>query len=70
MKTYRLGSNPMVSAPGMVRWAINGAKFPRDRTTMVNVIAQTWNIPAKDARKLLLCEVPHSVEDETVVFSV
>jgi hypothetical protein len=65
---YRLGSSPAIHAPGMVRWAINGAKFERDRTNMVNVIAQGWNLPADAARKLVTGEAPFTVDGETVEF--
>ena len=30
MKQYRLGSAEFVSAPGLIRWAINGAAFEDD----------------------------------------
>ncbi|UGY15184.1 hypothetical protein HAP48_0042780 [Bradyrhizobium septentrionale] len=69
IKTFRLGSSPMVSAPGMVRWAIAGAKFPRDRKTVANVIAQTWSVPMAAAIKLVTQTVPFTVEGETVVFT-
>lgn len=69
MKTYRLGSNEMINAPGMVAWAINGAHFAKDRPAMVRVIADGWNIPAEAARALLTGKVPHTIDGETVVFS-
>lgn len=69
VKTYRLGSAEFVSAPGMVKWAINGAKFEKDRANMVNVIVMTWGVPREAATALLLEQVPYSVEDETVVFT-
>lgn len=70
MKTYRLGSSPAIYAPGMVKWAINGAKFKQDRLQMVRVIAQGWNLPEDAARALVTEQVPHTIENETVVFSV
>ena len=69
MKQYRLGSNESVSAPGMVRWAINGAHFEKDRAQMINVIASTWGVPPDAAKALLLQQVPYAVEGEAVVFS-
>ena len=69
MKEYRLGSTEFVSAPGMVRWCINAAGFPRDRAQMINVISATWNVPPEAARALLLQQVPFTVEGETVVFT-
>jgi hypothetical protein len=69
MKTYRLGSAEFVSAPGLVRWAINGAAFKRDRAAMVKVVADTWSVPKEAATALLLKKVSYTVEGETVVFS-
>lgn len=59
----------MVSAPGLVAWAINGAIFKRDRPAMVRVISQTWSIPEDAARKLITKAVAHTIENETVIFS-
>lgn len=66
---YRLGSAEFVSAPGLIRWAINGAKFENDRAQMINVVTQTWSVPADAAEALLTEQVPFTVENETVVFS-
>jgi hypothetical protein len=69
MKQYRLGSAELVSAPGMIKWAINGAHFEHDRDTLINVIADGWGVPRDAAQALLLQQVPYTVEGETVVFS-
>jgi hypothetical protein len=69
MKQYRLGSNEMVSAPGMVQWAINGAHFESDRAQMIKVIADGWHLPQEAATALVLQQVPYTIEDETVVFA-
>jgi len=42
MPTYRLGSSPLVHAPGLIAWAINGYAFPRDRTVILRVVTDTW----------------------------
>lgn len=69
LKEYRLGSNPGISAPGTVRWAINGYKFPKDRKVVLAVV-MAWPIPKAAAIKLLTEEVPYKVtEDEVVVFT-
>ena len=68
MKTYRLGSAEFVHAPGLIRWAINGAKFKKDRRTVTNVVAQTWNIPMSAALALTTEKVPFTLDGETVVF--
>lgn len=68
-RTYRLGSNDAVSAPGMVAWAINGAAFEGDRPTIIKVVCDAWGIPEHAAQKLVTKAVPFTVEDETVVFT-
>jgi len=70
MKTYRLGSSPMIHSPGVIAWAINGAKFKRDRANMVKIITKGWGVPPDVAEALLLGKVPYTIEDEVVVFSV
>jgi hypothetical protein len=65
---YRLGSAPMINAPGVVRWAINGYHFKRDRAAMVGVIVAGWSIPNAAAVALLSGDSPFAVEGETVVF--
>jgi hypothetical protein len=52
----------------MVRWAINGAAFKKDRAAMVNIIAKTWGVPTDAAVALLTQQVPYTIENETVVF--
>lgn len=59
----------MVSAPGMVAWAINGAHFKKDRPAMVRVIASGWNVPDDAALALVTKAVPYTIENETVVFT-
>lgn len=68
-KTYRLLSSPMVSAPGLVAWAINGYAFKRDRKVLLNVITSTWGIPKGAAASLLSKSVPYTTDGETVVFT-
>lgn len=57
-KEYRLGSSPMISAPGVIAWAINGYAFPRDRKNMVRIIRDGWDIPEHAAIALLSCRLP------------
>jgi hypothetical protein len=68
MKTYRLGSAPMVFAPGFIRWAIAGARFESDRPQLVRIVAEGWNVPAEAAEALLSGRAPFDVDGETVVF--
>jgi len=60
----------MISAPGIVRWAINGAKFERDLPAMVRVISDGWGVPYSHAEAMLKGDVPHTIEGETVIFTV
>jgi hypothetical protein len=70
LKTYRLASGEFVYAPGIVRWAIHGAKLLKsDREKVTNLIASTWGLPGEAALALVTEKVPYSVEDDTVVFS-
>lgn len=74
MTTYRLGSSGLANSHGLVRWAINGYHFPKDRKQMVRVIAESWHIPAEAATALLSEAVPFTVEGTddmpVVVFEV
>ena len=66
---YRLGSSSFVHAPGLVAWAINGAKFPRDRKTVANIIAKTWGIPMPVATALVTEKAAFTIDGMTVVFA-
>lgn len=68
-QTYRLTSSPMISAPGVVRWAINGYAFKRDRKVMIQVIVDGWHVPEAAAKALLSKRVPYTVEGDAVVFT-
>lgn len=74
MTTYRLGSNEMLYAPGLIRWAINGYHFKLDRKQLRKVITKGWGIPETAAEALLSGAVPFTVEGkedmEAVVFTV
>lgn len=68
-KTYRLGSSPMIHAPGVIAWAINGYAFKRDRANMIEIIVTGWGIPEPAARALLSKQVPHTIEGDAIVFT-
>lgn len=71
MPVYRLGSNELVHAPGVIAWAINGYAFKRDRAALRRVIVDGWpGVPAAAARQLLSGSLPYTVHGDTVVFSV
>lgn len=69
MKEYRLASAEFVHAPGLVAWAINGAKFQKDRMQMISVIEKTWSIPRVAAFALVTEEVTFTLDGDTVVFT-
>jgi hypothetical protein len=70
MTTYRLGSSQGVYTPGLIKWAINGARTHADRPQMIKLIAEGWGVPRTAAEALILKKVPYAVEGETVVFVV
>ena len=72
MKQYTLTSSNFASAPGMLRWAISGAKIKSDRVRLIRVISQGWGIPLHHAKLLVLEQVPYTIDTvaETVYFEV
>jgi len=71
MPVYRLGSNDLVHAPGVIAWAINGYAFRKGRKALRRVIIDGWpGVPDAAAHRLLSGAVSHVVEGDTVVFSV
>lgn len=71
MPTYRLGSSPLVHAPGLVAWAINAYAFPRDHEITLRVVTETWpGFPAQHAWLMLTKTLPYTINGETVIFAV
>lgn len=68
MQTYRLGSSPMIYAPGVIAWAKNGYGFNDARKSMIDVVIAGWPIPEDAAKALLSGDAPYKIEGETVVF--
>jgi hypothetical protein len=69
MTKYKLASSSMLHAPGLVRWAINGYHFPKDRAHLRKVICETWaGVTDAAADALLSGAVGFTIEDETVIF--
>ena len=75
MREYRLGSSPMINTPGILRWAISGYHFKRDRKKLLRVFTTGYvgsaENPAPSAEvfdRLLKGEIPWTQEGETVVF--
>jgi hypothetical protein len=71
MPTYRLGSSPLVHAPGLIVWAINAYAFPRDRAAILRVVIDTWSgLPDETARRLLSGDLAYRVENDAIVIDV
>lgn len=73
-KTYRLGSAPLIYTPGVIRWAINGYNFPKDRPRLLDAVVNGFPGPKAPDRitfhRLLKGDIPYKVEGEAVVFTV
>ena len=68
-RTVRLLSGPMISAPGILRWAMNGYRFKQDRNAMIKVM-QCWNgLTRKEWHGVLSGAVPHAIEGDTVIIN-
>lgn len=69
MQEYRMASAPMVKAPGIVRWAVNGYAFKKDRPKILAVL-KAWPIPEVALKKLASGEVEYTVDaEDTVIFT-
>jgi hypothetical protein len=68
MKTYRLGSNEGVYAPGVVAWAKQYYWNEPDRPALCKVI-MGWGVPEAAVDALLSGAAPYTIDGETVVFS-
>lgn len=71
MPTYRLGSSPLVHAPGLIEWAINAYAFPRDRAVVLRVVTETWpGLPEEHAILLLSRALSYKLDDDTVILEI
>ncbi len=68
MNTVTLESSPMIHTPGILRWAINGYRIPKQRKAMVKVISDGYGLAPQCATDLLTGKTPHRIEGENVVF--
>jgi hypothetical protein len=66
----RLTSCSMVNTAGLLRWAMNGYKFKKDRKSLRRVFAEGYGLTDDVAHRLLLGEIPHTIEGDEVVFEV
>jgi hypothetical protein len=69
-KQWAMLSTPMMSAPGILRWAINGYRFKRDRKKLMNVI-KCWEGPSDEIyHRLLMGEIEWTTdENNSVIFT-
>ena len=69
----RLGSTSFVHAPGVLRWAqaMYQVGPPHNKTRALKVM-QSWpaDITNAEWRQLLSGKIAHTVDDETVVFTI
>lgn len=65
-KTIRLTSSEFVSAPGMLAWAINGYRFPRDRQNILNVMKSWDGLTDAEWHDILTEKTPHKIVDNSV----
>ena len=65
MSKFVLGSSPMIHTPGILRWAINGYAFKRDRKNILNVFTSGWPTVPVDALKAVLAkQLPVIINEE------
>jgi hypothetical protein len=67
---FTLTSNSLVFAPGVLRWAMNGYKFKRDRANMVKVMESWPGLSKAEWRGVLSGEIPVTVEDDKVLITL
>lgn len=69
-KQWAMLSTSMMSAPGILRWAINGYRFKRDRKKLMNVI-KSWEGPSDEIyHRLLMGEIEWTTdENNSVIFT-
>jgi len=67
MNTYRLLSSELVHTLGIVKWAINAYRFPRDRKVIRKVMASYYGLPTHIIDGLLSGEIPYTIEGDAVV---
>ena len=73
MLTLTLESTPMLNTAGLLRWAMNGYKFKKDRKKLRRVFTQSFTHPRLTddvVDKLLSGELPHKIDGENVVIEL
>lgn len=68
MPTYKLGSSPAIYAPGLVAWAINAYKHPKDKSVVRRIIVETWpGFPEAEACLVLKAKRAYTIDGDTVI---
>ena len=73
MLILTLESTPMLNTAGLLRWAMNGYKFKRDRKKLRRVFVEGFPHPRLTndvVDKLLSGELPHKIAGENVVIEL
>jgi hypothetical protein len=73
MLILTLESNPMLNTAGLLRWAMNGYKFKRDRKNLRRVFVESFRHPRltdEVVDKLLSGELPHKIAGDKVVIEL
>ena len=73
MLILTLESTPMLNTVGLLRWAMNGYKFKKDRKRLRRVFVTGFPHPRLTddvVDKLLSGELPHKIEGENVVIEL
>jgi hypothetical protein len=68
IRQVALQSNKMIYTPGILRWAINGYKFNKDRKNLRKVFVDGFNLPDKVVHRLLTGDIPHKIVGSEVHF--
>lgn len=68
MRQVALQSSPAVNTPGLLRWAMNGYRFKRDRKNLRRVFVTGYGLPDPVVHRLLSGELPHQIVGEEVHF--
>ncbi len=73
MLVLTLESAPMLNTAGLLRWAMNGYKFKKDRKKLRRVFVEGFPHPRltdEVVDKLLSGELPHRIDGENVVIEL
>lgn len=67
--TFKLTSDQLISAPRILKWAMNAYEFKHNQKSMIKVM-RTWEgLTDKQWRSVLSGETPHTIEGDTVVIT-